>query len=119
VLLINAAAVPAFPALEVSMPKPIPVISGCSVLSKYFSERSVEVEFGDYRLLGLRFAQENEAAACMKVLTFIRKVDFLVLTEKESNEIGTVGINIFADNWICREGLTARAVCKNQQSEYR
>jgi hypothetical protein len=89
-LLINAAAVPPFPALEVSMPKPIPGDARCLILVEVSFERCVEVEFGDYRLIGFGFAQANEAAAYMEVAAFIWKIDLLLLTEKQTNEIRTV-----------------------------
>src|SRR5439155_19365118 len=63
----------------------------CQILVEVSFERSVEVEFGDYRIIGFGFAQANEAVTCMKIATLIWKVDLRVLTEKETDEIRTVG----------------------------
>jgi len=91
-LLINAAAAPPFPALEVSMPKPIPVIPGVRLLSKYLLNAVLRSNSeGDYRLIRFGFVQANEAAACMEVATLIWKIDLLVLTEKETDEVRTIG----------------------------
>ena len=73
------------------MPKPIPVIPGVRLLSKYLLNAVLRSNSeGDYRLIRFGFVQANEAAARMEVATFIWKIDLLLLTEKQTNEIRTV-----------------------------
>lgn len=62
-----------------------------TVLAEVTLERGVEVKFGHYCLVGFRFAQANEASAGMKVPAFIRKIDLIVVTQKEPNKIRAVG----------------------------
>src|ERR1700677_3293588 len=52
--------------------------AGGIVLAEVALESGVEVKFGHYGLAGFRFTQANEAAAGMKVPSFIREIDLLV-----------------------------------------
>jgi hypothetical protein len=55
-----------------------PCDTRCPIFVKISFERSVEVDFGDDRLIGFGFPKANEAATRMEIATDIWKIDLLV-----------------------------------------